>query len=85
METNSNHHYRAPFGKSISGPTPPITSPAPAAQDSLAFRTARDQLEIDEARTKNNLGAVVKKSLGMHSSAKFVEFIGFSLLHDVLV
>ena len=61
MDTSTNQHYRPPFGKQQQQPQ---TSPDP-----LSFRTARDQLEIDEARTKNN-GVVVKKSLGMHSSAK---------------
>ena len=61
MDTGANQHYRPPFGKQQS---------APAVQEPLSFRTARDQLEIDDARTKNG-GAVVKKSLGMHSSAKF--------------
>ncbi|CAF0913628.1 unnamed protein product [Adineta steineri] len=64
MDTSANHHYRPPFGKQQQQ-----QSQASAASESLSFRTARDQLEIDEARTKTN-GAVVKKSLGMHSSAK---------------
>jgi hypothetical protein len=65
METSNNHaHYRAPFNKQAQGQQQVQTT-----SDSLAFRTARDQLEIDEARTKGNNG-VVKKSLGMHSSAK---------------
>jgi hypothetical protein len=61
MDTSTNNHYRPPFGKQ--------QQQAQAAPESLSFRTARDQLEIDEARTKTN-GVVVKKSLGMHSSAK---------------
>ena len=66
METSTSHHYRPPFGKSPVAQVPP---------EPLAFRTARDQLEIEEAKTKGNLGGsgaggVVKKSLGMHSSAK---------------
>jgi hypothetical protein len=63
MDTSANHHYRPPFGKQQQQqpPQPP--------QESLSFRTARDQLEIDEARTRMN-GGVVKKSLGMHASAK---------------
>jgi hypothetical protein len=64
MDTSTNHHYRPPFGKQ-----PQHQQQSQAPQESLSFRTARDQLEIDEARTKNN-GGVVKKSLGMHSSAK---------------
>lgn len=62
MDTSTTHHYRPPFGKQQ------LQQPQ-AAQEPLSFRTARDQLEIDEARTKTN-GVVVKKSLGMHSSAK---------------
>jgi len=62
MDTSTNHHYRPPFGKQQQ-------QPPQALQEPLSFRTARDQLEIDEARTKTN-GVVVKKSLGMHSSAK---------------
>jgi hypothetical protein len=61
MDTSTNQHYRPPFGKQQQQMQVP--------QESLSFRTARDQLEIDEARTKTN-GGVVKKSLGMHSSAK---------------
>ncbi len=61
MDTDTNHHYRPPFGKQQQQPQ--------ALQEPLSFRTARDQLEIDEARTKTN-GVIVKKSLGMHSSAK---------------
>ncbi|CAF3337609.1 unnamed protein product [Rotaria socialis] len=65
MDTSTNHHYRPPFGKQQSQQQPQ------APQESLSFRTARDQLEIEEARTKGNVGGgVVKKSLGMHSSAK---------------
>jgi hypothetical protein len=62
MDTSTNNHYRPPFGKQQQ-------QQLQAPQESLSFRTARDQLEIDEARTKTN-GVVVKKSLGMHSSAK---------------
>ena len=63
MDTSTaSHHYRLPFGKQQH-------HQAQSTQEPLAFRTARDQLEIDEARTKTN-GVVVKKSLGMHSSAK---------------
>ena len=69
MDTTANHHYRPPFGKQQASQQQ--QQPAPAAQDPLSFRTARDQLEIDEARTKTNNG-VMKKSLGMHSSAKWV-------------
>lgn len=68
MDTGTTHHqYRPPFGKQ-----PQQSQPVQAASDPLSFRTARDQLEIDEARTKTNGGGggVVKKSLGMHSSAK---------------
>jgi hypothetical protein len=64
MDTSTNHHYRPPFGKQQQ------QQPSQAPQEPLSFRTARDQLEIDEARTKTNGGVVVKKSLGMHSSAK---------------
>ncbi len=63
MDTSTNHHYRPPFGKQQQ------QQPPQALQEPLSFRTARDQLEIDEARTKTN-GVIVKKSLGMHSSAK---------------
>ncbi|CAF0928808.1 unnamed protein product [Adineta ricciae] len=67
MDTStSHHHYRPPFGKQLS--QQPQQQP-PGTAEPLSFRTARDQLEIDEARTKTNNG-VVKKSLGMHSSAK---------------
>jgi hypothetical protein len=62
MDTSTNQHYRPPFGKQQQ-------QQPQVPQESLSFRTARDQLEIDEARTKTN-GGVVKKSLGMHSSAK---------------
>ncbi|CAF2611455.1 unnamed protein product [Rotaria sp. Silwood2] len=65
MDTSTSHHYRPPFGKQQQQQQQQQQTP----QESLSFRTARDQLEIDEARTKAN-GAVVKKSLGMHSSAK---------------
>jgi hypothetical protein len=64
MDTSTSQHYRPPFGKQQQQQQQPQSAPDP-----LSFRTARDQLEIDEARTKNN-GAVIKKSLGMHSSAK---------------
>lgn len=71
MDTSTtNHHYRPPFGKQQSSQQQqPQVQPS---QESLSFRTARDQLEIDEARTKPNGGGggVVKKSLGMHSSSK---------------
>lgn len=65
MDTIPSHQYRPPFGKQVVQQS----QQAPAASDPLSFRTARDQLDIDEARTKTN-GGVVKKSLGMHSSAK---------------
>ncbi|CAF1460385.1 unnamed protein product [Rotaria sp. Silwood1] len=68
MDTSTSHHYRPPFGKPPPQQQPQQQQPQ-ISQDSLSFRTARDQLEIDEARTKTN-GVVVKKSLGMHSSAK---------------
>ena len=69
MDTStSHHHYRPPFGKQLSQ-QPQQQQPPPGAAEPLSFRTARDHLEIDEARTKTNNG-VVKKSLGMHSSAK---------------
>jgi hypothetical protein len=64
MDTSTNHHYRPPFGKQQQQ-----QQQLQAPQESLSFRTARDQLEIDEARAKTN-GGVIKKSLGMHSSAK---------------
>lgn len=67
MDTSTSHHYRPPFGKQQQPPPPSLPQQVPP-QDTLSFRTARDQLEIDEARTKSN--GVVKKSLGMHSSAK---------------
>ncbi|CAF4816820.1 unnamed protein product, partial [Rotaria sp. Silwood1] len=60
IDTSISHHYRPPFGKQQQPQT---------QQEPLSFRTARDQLEIDEARTKTN-GIIVKKSLGMHSVAK---------------
>lgn len=63
MDTGTSHHYRPPFGKQQSAPS------APSAPDPLSFRTARDQLEIDEAKQRTN-NAVVKKSLGMHASNK---------------
>lgn len=64
MDSGTSHQYRPPFGKQQSAPA----ASAPA-QESLSFRTARDQLEIDEARQKTHNG-VVKKSLGMHASTK---------------
>ena len=45
MDTSTNHHYRPPFGKQQQ-------QQPQASQEPLSFRTARDQLEIDEARTK---------------------------------
>ncbi|CAF3659166.1 unnamed protein product [Rotaria sp. Silwood1] len=60
IDTSISHHYRPPFGKQQQPQT---------QQEPLSFRTARDQLEIDEARTKTN-GIIVKKSLGMHSVAQ---------------
>jgi len=62
MDTSTSHHYRPPFGKQQQ-------QQPQALQEPISFRTARDQLEIDDARAKAN-GGVVKKSLGMHSSAK---------------
>ena len=52
MDTSTNHHYRPPFFKQPSNPGP--TGPEP-----LSFRTARDQLEIDEARNKTTNGGGV--------------------------
>jgi len=71
MDVTTTHQYRPPFGKQ----QVQQSQSAPAASDPLSFRTARDQLEIDEARTKpmgggGAGGGVVKKSLGMHSAAK---------------
>ncbi|CAF1051450.1 unnamed protein product [Rotaria sordida] len=67
MDTSTSYHYRPPFGKQQQQQQQ--QQPPQNVQESLSFRTARDQLEIDEARTKTG-GTVVKKSLGMHSSAK---------------
>ena len=79
MDASTNHHYRPPFGKQQQQQQQPQ-----AAQESLSFRTARDQLEIDEARTKTN-GGVIKKSLGMHSSAKYVESILFQKTERIYI
>ena len=68
MDTSTTQHYRPPFGKQQQQQQPPPQVP----QETLSFRTARDQLEIDEARTKANSG-VMKKSLGMHASTKYVQ------------
>jgi hypothetical protein len=68
MDTSTNQHYRPPFGKQQQQQSPQVP------QETLSFRTARDQLEIDEARTKTN-NVVVKKSLGMHASTKYVQEI----------